>query len=237
MSIVVQSENEIKFKFKISFDVYGNMYLNGDEFKNSEYFSSNNQDMIYQININGNSTPCVEQGSYDTVENPDKKISSFIMLNKPYTLKTKIRESLKEYELDSDEEYDLDGDNDTDYYPEDNDHKGNEDELNELSDEVIDEENIKCYGNNNKKFIFSKNQHVGDLQIDVDYRKNGEIMALYDVYIYDNDLIFKSVSPDNSSIFRIRVFTSGDFYVRTIGDQEKKYQLKIDKDGSIKFIC
>jgi hypothetical protein len=45
-------------------------------------------------------------------------------------------------------------------------------------------------------------------------------MALYDTYIYDsnNQLIFKSNSPDDSSIYRLKLYPNGDLYFVLLND-------------------
>jgi hypothetical protein len=226
-----------QFKFlTISFDVYGNLYLH----ENDESIKA------YQLNISGKNIPYFDFGDYNMINKYTEKLKTFVVLDETNSLKTKIKMKIEkehneyeEYDYNSDDEYDLDGDKNIDYYPEDNDHLNNEEIINNSEDECdeIDEENIKNYGYDNRKFIFWNNTH--EHQMLIFNRKNGDVMALYDVYIYnDGKLIFKSNSPDNTSIyrFRINIGNNNDIYFRPIGYSEKKLRLKLNKDNVLTFI-
>lgn len=221
----------------ISFDVFGNLYLHDNI----------NSDKIYQLNISGKNIPYFDFGNYEIINGYEKKLGTFAFLDKNKSLKTKIKikieKEINDYEEDnynSDDEYDLDGDKNIDYYPEDNDHFDDNDDSKESYDDgnqEIDEENIKLYGYDNQKFTFWNN--INDNPIPIFNRKDGDIMALYDVYIYDNDrLIFKSKSADNSSIyrFRINIDENDDIYFRPIGYTEQQLKLKLNDDESLIFI-
>lgn len=131
-------------KYKYSFDFYGNLYIEDMETKR-----------VYQVDINGRNTPCLEIGNYNIIEN-DKKVKrkTFKLFDKQMSLKNKLKEKLKEetfdfdvYDPEDDEEY-------SDYYPEDNDHINNESDSDSDSDEIIDEEEVQRYGENNKPYSF-----------------------------------------------------------------------------------
>ena len=194
--------------FSISFDVYGKIY-----------FSNNNNE--YQVNIDRNNNLILEKDKYDIIDKYDKQI---------YKIQNLDENSLKQ-KIEEDEDYNSDEvEEEEDYYPEDNEYIvvdepiQNSDEIGELTDTFYD------YGEHNLKFLFWS-PDITD-QIKIYYRKDGDITALYDTYIYDtnNQIIFKSNSPDDSSIYRIKIFPTGDILFRPIGNMEKKYILKVDKD-------
>jgi hypothetical protein len=211
----------------ISFDEYGNLYLN----------DSANQNQAYQLNISGKNIPYFDFGYYKIISEYTGKAKTFVALDKD-SLKTKIKTEI-EREFDnynSDDEYDLE--NNIDYYPEDTDYLNNEDE-NENGDENENEngdENEDDYNENedNHKFTFWTN--IINNQFSIFNRENGDIMALYDVYIYKDDkLMFRSNSIDNSSIYRFKINVNGDIHFRPIGHVEKKFKLELD-NCLLKFV-
>ena len=226
VKINIDGNDQLKF-LTISFDIYGSLYLHDDI----------NPNKSYQLNISGKNVPYFDFGNYDIINKQSNKLGTFTLLDKNNSLKTKIKikieKEINDYEEDeynSDDEYDLDGDKNEDYYPEDNDHYNNE-EINDNSEDEINEENIKLYGYDNHKFIFWNN--LNDIQVSIFDRKDCDVMSLYDTYIYDNDrLIFKSNSPDNSSIYRFRIINNDDnstIYYRPIGYSEQKLELILDE--------
>lgn len=237
MNIPISTHDDIQQTISISFDVYGSLYLHDDSEKS----------YAHQLNVNGNNTPYFESGTYDIYEPYTDKPGTFTILDKNNSLKTKIKKKLErdienEEEYNSDDDYDLDGDgaNDIDYYPEDGDHLNDDQDANNSdsdsdSGNYLDEDNIKNYGHNNIKFKFWNNTHNNPIPIY--YRNFGDIMALYDVYVYDNNnLIFKSNSSDNSSVYRFKIHTNGDIYFRPIGYSEKKYKLKFTDSNELVLI-
>lgn len=82
--------------------------------------------------------------------------------------------------------------------------------------------------------IYDKN-----IDSDVVPRKNGDILALYDTFIYDDidkkpELIISSKINTENSIYRIVVFTSGKIYLRAMGESlEIQYKLVIENDKLI----
>lgn len=196
--------------FNISFDPYGGLYFSNDSH-------------TYQVNIDGRNNLLLEVGDYPVITDYVKPIYKIQNLDEK-SLKQKLKEEEEEREKYNDNS---DEQEEEDYYPEDNDyvvidepiHK--EEEL-ELEVEELDHD----YGEHNLKFTFWS---PGTDQIKVCYRKHGDIMALYDTYIYDqnNQLIFKSNSSDDSSIYRIRIYPNGEIHFRPIGHSEKKYHLQV----------
>lgn len=229
----------------LSFDIYGNLYI---------YTNNKKDSKTYQVNISGKNEIYLESNNYEILNKYDGKLNTFMLLDKNNSLKTKIKnlkiernsENLDdnldhdETEYDSEEEYDLEGDKiKQDYYPEDNDHLDNNNDNDNDSDgtEIYDEDNIKMYGQSNLQFSFWTQNIEND--IDINERVNGDIMALYDTYIYDNNdnLIFKSSSRDASSIYRIKIYQRGDIFFRPIGYKEMKYKIINENDVLSFVIC
>ncbi|MCJ7637223.1 MAG: hypothetical protein MUO21_07005 [Nitrososphaeraceae archaeon] len=214
--------------FDISFDVYGNLY-----------FSHNQINNTYQLNIDGKNKITLDQGDYPIIEHY-KKIYRIQHLDEN-SLKSKIRK--EEDEHDDEHDYDEDEDADSDeinnsnkYYPEDDDHVPIDDiDEQEQELEYIDEDSINQYGENNHQFTFWTSELNYD-SIKIYKRKDGDIMSLYDTYIYDvnNRLIFKSNSLDGSSIYRLRIFPTGELFFRPIGYTEEKYILNAN-NGELKI--
>lgn len=232
MSIPIKTNTNDDHQLKmltISFDLYGNLY----------FHENNDQLKAYQLNISGRNIPHLHFGDYEIITKYSEKIKTFSVLDKNNSLKAKIKFKIEkeqneyeEFEYNSDDDYDLDGDNKVDYYPEDNDHLNNEDSNDDSNDiDIMDEENIKLYGQNNRKFTFWNNTF--DNLIPIFDRNDGDIMALYDVYIYNNDkLVFKSNSPDNTSIYRFRInISNGDIYFRPVGYPEKQFTLNLNNES------
>lgn len=191
-------------EFDISFDYYGNLYFN---FKNANY----------QINVDGKNNIVAEKGDYEILdENSYKpKLYSMIPVEKKI-LHKKINKQLQTE--DEEEDYD-----EPHFVPEENDH---EIEINESDedDKMIDEDHIKRYGEQNKPFVFSR---MGDDDFPIHNRRNGDIAALYDVYIYNNkNLMFKSKSKDNESIYIINIDPTNKMHFRQIGGIIKTYSIK-----------
>ncbi|QKF93740.1 hypothetical protein QKU48_gp0282 [Fadolivirus algeromassiliense] len=219
--------NNYTINCSLSFDIFGNIYLHDIDKNNT-----------YQLNINGKNTPYLEQGNYDIIEKNTRNPNKFTLLDKNTSLRAKIKKMQKKHELtqndendNSDDEYDLDGDkNIPDYYPEDNDHINND---LESEDDIYDEDNINKYGTQNIKFNFWNSST--DINIEINNRKDGDISALYDTFIYDeyNNLIFKSTSHDEYSIYRIKIFSNGDIFFRPIGYSEHKYKIEYNVSGDL----
>jgi len=93
-------------------------------------------------------------------------------------------------------------------------------------DEIIIESDLESSDSNDEpKFLFwyhDKNNVI------INYKENEDILALYDVYIYDknNNLILKSHLNDNSSIYIIKIYSDVIFF-RPIGLIDKKYNINI----------
>jgi hypothetical protein len=243
MSIIIKtSDKDISFNFDICFDLYGNLYLDGNKHVNNKYFIDESHILNYQINITGRNIPYADPGKYTIINNYSKKINTFHQLQKDLSLKDKVKlkkeqenmddihtlNDFEDDEYDSDEEYKL-------YYPEEEEYVENEYDSDDSDSDLIDEDNINKYGTDNKQFKFSV--YNIDYKLAINNRENGDIAALYDTYIYDNGkLCFKSNSTDSESIYRIKLFDDGKLLFRPIGYQEKYYELYIDKHKHLDLI-
>lgn len=184
----------------ISFDTYGNLYIGSE----------------YQLNITGDNKPYLETGTYNIIDNPmPNKIRPLIP--SPHKLKDKVKSEL-------DDEIESQSDDEPDYYPE-NDEENNSDSQ---EWEYIDEDNQNKYGESNIPFNFWHN--FPDSTDLITTRDNGDIAALYDTYIYNNSLICKSMSGDNSSIYIVKLHNNGDLIFRPIGSMEIKYKIHKNND-------
>jgi hypothetical protein len=235
MNIQVLDNNNKINTIVVNLDPYGNIYFSNNDNLNDSY----------QVNVSGKNIPFLDHFNYEIEGEYNKNIGTFTLIDKHNSLKTKLKMKIQKEnnydddEENSDDEYDLDGDKLSEYYPEDDDHVNNEDneEVDEIygNDQYIDEDNIKNYGYDNKKFDFwsSGSENI----IPILYRKDSDIMALYDTYIYDNNnLIFKSNSPNNDSIYRFRLNTSGEIYYRIIGQVEKKFKLMFNENNNLNIV-
>lgn len=208
--------------FNISFDLYGNLYFFND--KNT-----------YQVNIDGRNNVVLDRGDYPVIDG-SANVYKIKHLDEN-SLKNKIRTENQDNEehSDGDEEDEIER-NDYTYYPEDSDHL-HIDDPNMYQQEYINEDIINQYGEHNLPFVFWEPDGLDLTQIKITNRQDCDIMALYDTYIYDvnNRLMFKSHSPDNSSIYVIRIYPTGELYFRPIGNTEKKYILNTNEIGELKI--
>lgn len=220
MNVLVDSSNGIRTHAIISFDIYGNMYIADN----------------YQMSINETNTLYLEYGNYNKIndgQSNSKYYCSISQLQEHSTLlKKSIKDKLNENDENSDDTNPAHDEDSVDYYPENVDMSENSGD----SYGDIDEDNQKQYGEQNLRFKFwFDSSQTNNL---VNERNSGDIMALYDVYMYDNNnLIFKSASQDNSSIYVIKININGDIYFRPIGHNEKKYRIKMSADHTFNIIA
>lgn len=202
----------------INFDIYGNLYFSNDQGN-------------YKILINKNNNLTLEKGDYKIIGHYNEPIYKIQNLDKKNSLRYKIDEERYEYENDSEEEEEID------YYNEDDAYVAiDEPNLEDFEMDDVDKNTFYDYGENNLKFIFWAPNDQDQIKV---YRKQDEnIMALYDTYIYDqkNELIFKSNSPDDTSIYRIKIYPTGEIFFRPIGNTDKKYSLKM-LENELTLLC
>jgi hypothetical protein len=169
----------------------------------------------YQLNVDGCNIPYLESGEYNILDNKSKvKISK--ITEERFLLKEKVRDTLKLDDNSSEED-------EIDYYPENNEQYDQSSESEEINEDII-----KKYGEHNIPFNFGNSAFGDDI---IKERNNGDIMALYDTYLYDNNnLVFKSNSNDNSSIYVLKIWTDGSILFRPIGYKEAKYRVGSEND-------
>lgn len=224
---------KIDDKYEISFDPYGNLYCCYDN-------------ICYQLNVDKDNRPVLIDGSYEIIKLYDQDLDQFMLLDRNNSLRAKIKKEIEKLErIDEDDEVNSDEEYfnniKEDYYPENNDHiiddgEDKDDSLDD-DDDLLDDDVLKKYGKDNYQFNFYKNG--ASCECKIFHRENGDITSLYDVYVYDNlnNLAFKSVSSDNSAIFRIRIYQTGDLFIRTIGSSDKKYKFNLENKNLSLFVC
>jgi hypothetical protein len=213
MKIVIKNNKTLDAD--ISFDFYGNLY-----------FSYNN--ITYQVNVNGKNILYLEPGEYKIIEHEEIINKTEIKPVKNINGSNSLRELALKENCIRDE-----------LYPEDDEYIDEENLCN--SDEIIDEDIETKYGAHNKRFKFfnttpdsSENSSENNLMDIVHLREDGEVCALYDTYIYNNEMLyFKTNSSDDLSYYRIRVYLNGDIYFRPIGYSDKLYILTVNDNNML----
>jgi hypothetical protein len=106
-----------------------------------------------------------------------------------------------------------------------------------VDDTYFPEDNGHDFVNDDKQveetyFLFYDNES----HLTINERNNGDIDALYDTFIYDeNNLTFRTKLSDETNFYRVIIYTSGKFFFRPIGcSTEKKYTLHIVEN---KIVC
>lgn len=207
MEIILYSKNsDQKYSYNLNFDEFGNLYIE-------------NNINIFQINISGKNFPYAELGNFAKLSLSNLPINNITIQEKNNQLKDQVDQE----ENSSEESPELD------YFPEESEYFLNSPDCTN-SEESFDDENIKIYGINNKKFKF-----YSDNQNKIIYkRENGDITALYDTYIYNQEkLKFVSNSAEQDSIYRLNIHTNGYLFFRPIGYPEINYKLFLDSDQII----
>ena len=183
-------------KTTIHLDLYGNVYI---EFG----------DIIYQLEIENDKIILIE-GQYSAVEQVSVNFNHLVLYDEGHLLKKKVKEHIEKDEEDF-------GDDDNDYnhyFPQDNDYYIDEKSENSNTDELIYEDIENFYGTANKPFLFA--YYSPEYELPIYIRQNGDVCALYDTYIYDNKLCFKSYSADNSSIYKLSLFKNGLLQLKSV---------------------
>lgn len=207
----------INHDVEISFDYYGNIYF--------ELYGE-----TYQLDIDKNNDPILDIGDYEIYRDGSSiNILTFDQLAD--MRQSKMNDKYNEADEEDDEEdesqkkYD-----DEDFLENENDYKYN-DEFDDESDNEYEDNNYYTfedienkYGTGNKRFRFSSNftENIG-----ISLRKNGEICALYNSYIYKNEeLCFRSESSDDyASCYCLKISYNGSIKFGSLGQEEHQYQL------------
>lgn len=219
MEIKIRDKNNNPVKFIISFDSYGNVY-----FDNTSYHSHNS----YQINVNHKNQPYFEKDDFQILKNKKTNYNKLQLLGTGDKLKNEVLNDIKKY--DTFDEYEKE----IDYFPEQNEYVEMLNHKNENSDDdIISEDNIGQYGIYNTEFLFSKPNSNNEEKY-VNIRKNGDVSALYDTYVYKNNLLFmKSSSKNNESIYTLKIHDDGTVYFKVNGSYECKYKLRYENEEII----
>lgn len=192
----------------VSLDVIGNMYLSISE----------NDDMCYQLGINGKDELYLDYFNYTILNNNIYPCKPFLV--EENNLKKKVEEDLEELneleDFDDEEEEEI-------YIPEDEDiflekeEEYNYDIFNEDEDEE-DEYYFDFYSNN-------KNNNIETKIIE----RNEDIGALYNSYIYKNSELIL-LSRSHSSTYIIKIYNDNTILFRPIGSREKKYIIVLESN-------
>jgi len=233
VTIPVKDPNNDHKEYQISFDIYGNIYFDGT--KLSKY--------IYQISIDGKNMPYGERDEYkilDYIEGEDEvDTKKFKPIERSLEREVRKEGERKRYVLEDDLEENYEDEDieakylqeDLDYYDDDYNDDYNE-EVSEYS--PYDDDNVKKYGYQNKRFDFYANGAHG-IDVPVNKREDGDIAALYDTYIYKNGILcFRSHSKNNDAIYRMRI-VDGKFWFRPLGSKEECYEIEIDENDNLIF--
>ena len=65
-TIIVLTVDDQKFNFTICFDEYGNLYLDGSNYINNEYFDIVHS-LIFQLNVDRDNNPYFDPGNYEII--------------------------------------------------------------------------------------------------------------------------------------------------------------------------
>jgi hypothetical protein len=208
---IFTTNNDKTFNFDIHLDPYGNVYLDGSNYIDDPYFTESKL-LLFQLNVDRNDKLYADSGNYDIID---------------------MNAIINKQKMDGELRYNDDniGDNIDDHIDT---HIDDPVEINE--DYIIemgsDDNEILC--DDNPQFIF---HYVND-DIQINERENGDIAALYDTNIYDSNgmLKLKTVSGDNSSIYKLRIHLNGVVYFKCITHIENKYKPVINNLGELQFI-
>ncbi len=227
MNFPVESEDKKILNFKISFDMYGNLYFDG----------THCDSCVYQISVNSKGELVAETGDYTILNDVDVDLKAIHLYEQGHKLRKKTLQNLEDEEI-AQERATEDGHEDeleSKYYIEEQEYFQDDDNFSDdQNTAIVDEENEKKFGHINKPFIFSSQNSA--CVIPVYNRNNGDICSLYDVYIYKaNRIGFKSGSADDSSIYRIKLFDDGNFYFREVVNQDTKYKASLSNSGELVF--
>lgn len=200
-----------------TFDKYGNIYFS----------SPDNPDELYDITItNTNTILCERYGSnYDNGSDQadyseDINVGELVPFYNNSTLRGKIiKEEIYGYEGgdNSDSDTELNEDIQKRYFQEDL----------EYNEYINERDNY-----DEPYFSFNVSSHAKDLVNNLVFDR-GIIHALYDTLVYEGapdsaNLIMKTTLVNDTPLYRLSVFTSGDIKFRPIGSNELSYKLCYD---------
>ena len=217
--------NKSQNSAKIIFDNCGHIYLEYNDKTYELIIDQNNNILLEEINAKNH--------LYDINDDLSFKKGKIKLTNSLNSLKGKVyKEYLKELDKMKEEDYDINEDETEDdfnriqkYFPEDFDYfESYQDEKNlDNKDEINNYELEEI----NNYFVFlanNINEHFPEIKMGEDSN------ALYETLIYNKDLtsgdlIFKTKLINSQPIYRLRIYNSGEFAFRAIGNYENYYLL------------
>ncbi len=198
-------DNEL-VNLTVFLDSNGNLYLSKE----------GNTDKIFQINVDNKNGIYCDLGNYDVIAGGKQMINQLVFYED--------KENLNGNNDDNNDNNDDNDEKPENYFPEDNNYE-------EIYDDVIDSDE-KDGDDDDGKFLFFASDEKIDMQIN--NRNNGDILALYETLIYDNyKLIFKTTQTKMPIIYRLFLYKTGTCEFRPIGYKSTKYKIIIDKNDDI----
>lgn len=161
-------------------------------------------DKIYCLEINGRNEPTLEETLLENTSVTQIQSKKFEVTTT--SLKQLIQDEVSELDDDNEEE-------EPDYYPEDSNIIQDVQEDDDLYNTTV-----------NESFEFSTKNNNETVQL-INYEDG--IFALYDTYIYHEETLHYKTNyiAEVPALYRIRLYTNGDMYIRPIGYAEKLYKL------------
>lgn len=130
-----------------------------------------------------------------------------------------------------------------------------ETKINKLKFENANENNVENNDENEEEYTIELDSNDNEILCDenapftfycknddvqINHRENGDISALYDTEIYDNNniMLVQALSGDNGSIYTLHINLTDALYFKSISDTDyrNKYKLSINESGELKFI-
>lgn len=212
MNISIKKDNNEMIKGIVSFDKNGNVYIDI-----SKHYKSNN---ILQICVDGQNKPYCDPGDYSILNDAEHVFGNMFNSNE--------EEKIKVDESDTDDEEPISG---VKYDP-----------ICNISETYYYEEkgtyyNLKDKHDDDSKFHFCTLS--SDDEIPVMDRLNGDILALYDTFLYkDGNNIFRSKLVGEVPLYILKLHETGEVYFRNICNKniEKEYRFVIDKEDNLQIV-
>ena len=217
--IIIDDEYNKYIMSDLSFDINGNLYIDISSCLNNPVCIKQAH-TVYQVCINGKNTPYADPGIYT-------------ILN---TTKPQIGGIYDDLTTTNDNTSDDDNDDDID------DAENIDDDVNPLgtvSDKYYIEEKDYLYSIPTNNYLDSNFYFCGDDTVNIYDRLHGDVLALYDTFLYKNDInIFRTKLLGEPPFYVIKLLIdSGIIGFRIIYDTkfEVLYRLKLNKDGTMEF--
>ena len=214
MNISIKKDNGEQIKGIVSFDINGNAYVDI-----SKHFKFNN---LFQICVDGENKPYCDPGDYTILDNTIPKFGNM------FNSENKEEENSEDEDSDKEEEV-------VDDYV-------RHDPYCNISEKYYYEEKDTLYNLNDDHYDDSK-FHFCSLTLAIDIpvvdRLNGDILSLYDTFLYqDNNNVFRSKLVGEAPLYILKLHESGSVYFRNICNRntETEYSFSIDKENNLKIV-